>query len=293
MNYAEIETFLTAVELKSISAAAKKLYISQGTASHRIQNLEADLEIQLFFRQPGQKQLVLTKSGEEFLSLAKQWKSLYQETHHLKFQQHLTHLSVAGIESVNTFALLPFYKDFALQHPEIKLKLSTYHSNEIYELLNKGAIDLGFTYAYANYPTVQVEALFTEPMVLVTQQTSVLPEVLSLRELDPGKEIYINWGVDFEIWHREQFPSSAEQWITAGNCHMQLSLLDFTDSWAFLPLSVAKQLDPNHYRQVDFIEDPLQKTCYCLTPASLLPDKEAVLGILLEDMKQFLSVRGF
>lgn len=293
MNYAEIETFLTAVELKSISAAAKKLYISQGTASHRIQNLEADLEIQLFFRQPGQKQLVLTKSGEEFLILAKQWKSLYQETHHLKFQQHLTHLSVAGIESVNTFALLPFYKDFALRHPEIKLKLSTYHSTEIYELLNKGAIDLGFTYAYANYPTVQVETLFTEPMVLVTKQESALPEKLSLRELNPEKEIYINWGVDFEIWHREQFPSSAEQWITAGNCHMQLSLLDFTDSWAFLPQSVAKQLEPTLYRQIDFTEAPLQKTCYRLTPASLLPDKETALESLLSDLGSYLSARDF
>lgn len=71
MNHDEIITFLEIIQQGSITKAATNLYISQGTASARIQSLEQQLGISLFYRQQGIRNITLTPQGEQFLKIAK------------------------------------------------------------------------------------------------------------------------------------------------------------------------------------------------------------------------------
>ena len=70
MIYEEIETFLQILESGNIGKAAKQLNITQGTASVRIKQLEQELNIKLFYRHQGIKNIELTAEGKLFLPIA-------------------------------------------------------------------------------------------------------------------------------------------------------------------------------------------------------------------------------
>ena len=57
MNLAEIETFLTIVNTKSITRTADLLFLSQPTVSHRLNSLENELGFPLVIRNKGHKQV--------------------------------------------------------------------------------------------------------------------------------------------------------------------------------------------------------------------------------------------
>ena len=61
MNLAEIETFLTIVNTKSITKTADLLFLSQPTVSHRLTSLENELGFSLVIRNKGHKQVELTR----------------------------------------------------------------------------------------------------------------------------------------------------------------------------------------------------------------------------------------
>ena len=82
MNLAEIETFLTIVNTKSITRTADLL--SQPTVSHRLTSLENELGFPLVIRQKGHKQVELTAKGTDFIILAERWMSLWKETMELQ-----------------------------------------------------------------------------------------------------------------------------------------------------------------------------------------------------------------
>ncbi len=62
MNLAEIETFLTIVNTKSITKTADLLFLSQPTVSHRLTTLENELGFSLVIRNKGHK-VELTPKG--------------------------------------------------------------------------------------------------------------------------------------------------------------------------------------------------------------------------------------
>ena len=84
MEFSDIETILVIASSKSISDAADKLFITQSTASHRLQALEMELGTSLLVRQKGVRQMELTPAGKQFTGLAEQWISLWKKTQLLK-----------------------------------------------------------------------------------------------------------------------------------------------------------------------------------------------------------------
>ena len=81
MKIEYMEYFLEAARCQSISAAAKKLYMSQSSLSSIIQSVEADLGCPLFRRTT--RGIVLTDSGEEALALMQEICTKYNALQHL------------------------------------------------------------------------------------------------------------------------------------------------------------------------------------------------------------------
>ena len=69
MQFHQLRYVLEVANEKSISAAAKKLYLSQPSLSQQIINLEKELGIPLFVRHS--KSVTLTDAGEQFVQSAK------------------------------------------------------------------------------------------------------------------------------------------------------------------------------------------------------------------------------
>lgn len=74
MDLANIEVFLAIARTRSISKAAKTLFVSQSTVSYRLKLLEEELDCKLIERGRGQNQSLLTKEGETFFPIAERLK---------------------------------------------------------------------------------------------------------------------------------------------------------------------------------------------------------------------------
>lgn len=71
MKSTEVEAFLAVVSTSSITSAAKSLFLSQSTLSHRIKQLEHSMRVKLINRGRGIKFVTLTQYGQEFLPIAR------------------------------------------------------------------------------------------------------------------------------------------------------------------------------------------------------------------------------
>ncbi|HGL8682873.1 TPA: LysR family transcriptional regulator [Streptococcus agalactiae] len=70
MRIQQLQYVIKIVETGSMNEAAKQLYITQPSLSNAVRNLETEMGIQIFIRNP--KGVTLTKDGMEFLSYARQ-----------------------------------------------------------------------------------------------------------------------------------------------------------------------------------------------------------------------------
>ncbi|HGA4363468.1 TPA: LysR family transcriptional regulator [Streptococcus agalactiae] len=70
MRIQQLQYVIKIVETGSMNEAAKHLYITQPSLSNAVRNLETEMGIQIFIRNP--KGITLTKDGMEFLSYARQ-----------------------------------------------------------------------------------------------------------------------------------------------------------------------------------------------------------------------------
>lgn len=167
MTYEQIETFLTSITYGSISAAAKHLYVSQSTISSRIQQLEAELGVQLLIRQKGHRTIELTNYGHAFIPIASQWASLWKDTRHLKSMDNIQTLTVASVDAVNNYTFISFFSKYSANNSNIRLDIRTHHSNEIYSLVESRVADIGFVFSRINYPDVIINPIYRELMYLI------------------------------------------------------------------------------------------------------------------------------
>ena len=67
MNDEALETYLNIIKTHSLTKTAENMFISQSAVSNRLISLEKELNVKLIDRSPGQKGVVLTQKGEEFV----------------------------------------------------------------------------------------------------------------------------------------------------------------------------------------------------------------------------------
>ena len=114
--------FRTVAEEKSISAAAKTLFISQSAVSQSIHQLEEQLQVRLFSRQP--RGVTLTGEGRLLYDYVRSAISLI-ETGEEKLQQSrelmMGQLVIGASDTVTRSLLLPYLQRFHRAYPAIRL----------------------------------------------------------------------------------------------------------------------------------------------------------------------------
>ena len=70
MDFREMLYITTVADCRSITAAARKLYISQPSLSHIVSKVEQDVGVKLFDR--GTSPLTITYAGEKYVETARQ-----------------------------------------------------------------------------------------------------------------------------------------------------------------------------------------------------------------------------
>lgn len=266
MNFEEIQTFLMVCQCGSIAKASTELFISQGTASTRIQHLEELLGIPLLYRQKGVRSLSLTPEGYAFLPIAQQWSALYRDALHIKNTQIYRELRIAALDMINTYIFVDIYKQFLSTHKNIILTIQTEHSTEIHQLIENQQMDIGFAFSLHMFPNVVAKPLYQEDMVILYNKNAKFAKNKDIHGLDIKNEIYLRWSNEFNLWHNQQFPYTSEKRITLGTVSMVEKFMDSVETWVILSKSIASIFIQNHseltYCEID--QAPPKRTAYVL-----------------------------
>ena len=136
--------FYEAAKCRSLSSAAKKLYISQPAVSKAIARLEENMNTVLFLR--SSRGVVLTPEGELLcrhveaaLASLKSGEELLRSAQ----AQGIRRLSIGISTTLCKYVLLPLLKPFVTENPNIKITISCQPTFETISALRNAAIDIG------------------------------------------------------------------------------------------------------------------------------------------------------
>ncbi len=167
MNLRFVEAFYWVVSLKSITAAADRLCITQSAMSARIATLEAELGVLLLDRRD--KQFRLTVAGMRFFNHAQRLLALH---HEIKGEmgvgaQRAISLRIGAIESVLHSWLIEWVQHMRANSPEFELELTVETTPVLVDQVQRGALDLAFAALPAAGEHLRSRALPAMEMVFV------------------------------------------------------------------------------------------------------------------------------
>ncbi|MEG2784468.1 MAG: selenium metabolism-associated LysR family transcriptional regulator [Lachnospiraceae bacterium] len=184
MNLEQIKTFISVVNHKSFSLAAKELFLSQPTISTHIKSMEEELRVQLLVRST--KDVVLTAMGLIFYPYALKMISTEQEA---LMQLHGDTCHIQGkvsfaVSSVPANYLIPSFLAYACKYnPEVSYKIAESDSMDVIHKISHYEAEIGIGGMNSQNSKCVFEPLAKDQIVLIT----------------PNTEYYRNMGANFPI----------------------------------------------------------------------------------------------
>lgn len=143
MNYTlhQLKIFLKVARLKSITKAAKELYLTQPAVSIQLKKFQDQFEIPL--TEVIGRQLYLTDFGEEVVGISEK---IFEEAEVLKsitgkYKGLLTGRIKISIASTAKYVMPYFLKGFMSKYPDIEINIDVTNKNRVVESLEKNLAD--------------------------------------------------------------------------------------------------------------------------------------------------------
>lgn len=168
MEFRQLFTFKKIVELQSFTKAAEHLGYSQPTVTSQIHALEEHLGVKLFDR-IGRK-IVLTDAGNQLIQYVSQIADIYKQIEDTVKHQDVTRgkIIIGAPETLTIYRLEPILREYRQRFPQVDIVLINDSNAPMYEMLNRGEIDLAFQIAIdCEYKDYAIIHLAYEYFVLV------------------------------------------------------------------------------------------------------------------------------
>ncbi|MFH2093261.1 MAG: LysR family transcriptional regulator [Pseudomonadota bacterium] len=261
-----IEAFLAVASCRTIGGAAQLLNLTSSAISHRLRNLEEELDMILIDRHKGVRKSSLTMAGEKFLPVAERWNQLWRETRQIKNDVESLSLIIGSVDSVNTFIMPPIYKALSSHSPPVYLKIYTNRSQVMYEKIERKEIDVAFVVQETPYQYIELTPFLTEQMRVIRLNQSNLPPVVLAKDLQPEHELFINWGPSYQIWHEHIWNPLCRPKIELDSVTLIQAMIDDPRHWAIVPKSVLKYFRYNKKLIAQTLDPPLpDRVTYMIT----------------------------
>lgn len=155
INLRFVQTFVWVAQLRSFSAAAQKLNVSQAAVSSRINGLEEHLGTALFARNT--REVVLTAEGRNLLAPAYELLAAAENMRRaVQAEETLTGTVRLGVvESVVHTWLADYVGTIAERHPRVELEITTESTPRLQDLLKRGFLDLALLTDPAPGPNIR------------------------------------------------------------------------------------------------------------------------------------------
>lgn len=168
MESNELRIFSVVAQTGSITKAAQALGYVQSNVTARIQQLESNLNTQLFYRQRG---MILTPTGERLLSYAEKIIHLLDEADKsIKDSCEPSGTLVIGASNTISSIRLPeLLAKYHKSYPKVDLSLITNQSDELIYKINHFQLDGAFVKTLSiNAENIEKELVFEENLVLIS-----------------------------------------------------------------------------------------------------------------------------
>lgn len=173
MTLRHLNIFIKVYDLKSMTAAAKALFISQPTVSQAISELENYYGIKLFDRLS--KHLFITEDGTKLLSYARHITSLVNEMEQaIKNVDNCSTIKIGASLTIASYLLPTLVSDFSEQYPFIQVQAITKNTQDIEELLLKNAIDFAVVEGSIHSPDIITTTFMEDKLILVCGKSHFL-----------------------------------------------------------------------------------------------------------------------
>jgi LysR family transcriptional regulator, flagellar master operon regulator len=193
-------TFLVVIATGSFVEAAQRLHVTQSTVSTRIQRLEETLGADLFVR--NKAGTTLTPAGQQFQRhaalLTRTVEQARQEIGVVSgFRATLTIGARIGLWEDLLLRWLPIFASLA---PDVAVRALVGHEDELMQALIDGRSSIGVMYTPQARPSLTVELLLEEHLVMASTRAESSNEPAS-------DYIYVDWGAEFFAQHCLAFPN--------------------------------------------------------------------------------------
>lgn len=290
-----IETFLALVEGKSLSNAAKLLFITPSAVSKRLRYLEKSLGgVTLVTRGKGKKDDIhLTTQGENFWELVKRWRQLHMELSDLSTPR------ATVFRTLRVLAPAAFYVGFlplltaTLTHsdPRYHFAFIGSQSSEIYALMERGGADVAISLVDSIPHILHVRQCHSEPMVGVCAVDSPLAgqNNVPTSALDPNYELQIIYNTEFAIWHDTYFSPNPR--ITLDSVYMLPAFITKTSPfWSLVTLSSVKALSrAGQIASFGLQTAPPPRRYYLLTHRNPHLDLQPMIDLFLSSLEKLFA----
>jgi DNA-binding transcriptional LysR family regulator len=290
MDTLEIEAFLSVVRYGSFTEAAKALFLSQSTLSHRIFELEHKIGMNLIDRGRGLKSLVLTEDGKEFLVIARRWENLIQDTNRLRSRTKKLSLSIGATDTIHNFILPPLYQVLRDTVQNMSIRMKTHNSTELYFQVDRGELDVAFAFLDMPMKNILIERFYKEPRVIIRRepyQKTLCNEIIDKATLDPEMEVFFEGETAFQTWYDFWKGDRGYPDICVDTVQLLLQLLNRDGAWSIVPLSMARKLTLQKcfcYYRLD--DPPPERICYKIRskyPKNSVVESLAILDACLSN----------
>jgi len=200
-RFENMKSFISVVEIGSISGAADRLGVAKSAVSRRLKELEEHLGVELFHRTT--RRMNLTDTGRAFYQQAKRIMEDMFEAEHATSQAHGTLKGSLKIALPATFGLMhmgPAINEFSQSHPQIVFDLD-FNDREV-DLIREG-FDLAIR--IANLPDSSLIARRLAPVKFVMCASPAYLEQMGLppspEELSEHRCLVYSLLRDYENWY--------------------------------------------------------------------------------------------
>ncbi|RZU46866.1 LysR family transcriptional regulator [Fluviicoccus keumensis] len=248
MNTADVLAFIEVARTESFSQAAERLFLTQPAISKRVSNLEESLGVQLFDRVG--RRVQLTEAGRALLPRARQWLLDFDD-----IRKSIADLSgpITGVLRIGTshhiglHRLPPTLRRFSQQYPDVRLDIQFIDSEEAYESVLSGDLELGIvTLPPVPDARLLAEEIWDDPLAFVAGRDHplaskpglALPDLTSHPAILPSLNTFTRQIAAklFQESHLELNVTMATNYLETIRMMVSIGL-----GWSVLPASMANE----------------------------------------------------
>ena len=298
MNAQTAKMFLAIVEHRSISAAARALYITQPALSSHLARLEEELGVQLMRRQKGIHQISLTPEGISFVPIAQEWASAEDHLLHYKTTISQKTIRLSSGVSAHDNLVSPIVSKLLREDPQISVQQNILDISEKLLPERIHSFDAAFLFFIPKDTSlVRSFPLYSQEWYILCPADSPLPNrVLTPADLDPAFHVMQKFhGNRIREWYETTCPTVPGQAYAQATAIMSIpNYFNDPRCWAICNANISMFLIAQRPGTLSFRRiEPSPQPSLCSLLISKSYAREDVVETLLHCCREYLQERPY